>query len=96
VNENIQKETTLPTVHIPVAVKNWLGLMPEERWRLYTMTNAATGHAVYGRNRGWRKAVRYALTANPVYDHAAVERIEPFKVMEEQMHCYYSAGVHGK
>ena len=45
---------------------NWLGLVPEERWWLYTMTNAATGHAVNGRNKGWRKAVRFALTENPV------------------------------
>lgn len=51
---------------IPTAVQNWLGLKPEERWWLYTMTNAATGHAIYDRNIGWRKAVRYALTENPV------------------------------
>jgi hypothetical protein len=30
------------------------------------MTNAATGHALSGRGKGWRKAVRYALTENPV------------------------------
>ena len=53
---------------IPVAVQNWLGLAPEERWWLFTMTNAATGHAINGRNKGWRKAVRYALTENPVSD----------------------------
>lgn len=53
---------------IPAAVKNWLGLVPEERWWLYTMTSAATGHAIQGRNKGWRKAVRYALTENPVTD----------------------------
>lgn len=49
---------------IPTAIKNWIGLSPEERWWLFTMTNAATG----GLNdkRGWRKAVRYALTENPV------------------------------
>lgn len=58
---------------IPVAVRNWLGLAPEERWWLFTMTNAATGHAMHGRNRGWRKAVRYALTENPV-DGADRER----------------------
>lgn len=81
---------------ITAAIKNWLGLMPEERWWLYTMTNAATGHAVYGRNRGWRKAVRYALTENPVSDHAAVERIELFKVIEEEMHRHCGAGTHGK
>lgn len=51
---------------IPIALKNWQGLKPEERWWLFTMTNAATGHAVRGRNRGWRKAVRFALTENPV------------------------------
>jgi hypothetical protein len=51
---------------IPVAIKNWLGLVPEERWWLYTMTCAATGHAVHGRGKGWRRAVRYALTENPV------------------------------
>ena len=53
---------------IPAAIRNWLGLVPEERWWLYTMTSAATGHAVAGRNRGWRRAVRYALTENPVSD----------------------------
>ncbi len=50
---------------IPNAIKNWLGLQPEERWWLYTMTNAATGHALHGRGKGWRKAVRFALTENP-------------------------------
>ncbi|MDH6086922.1 DUF3780 domain-containing protein [Umezakia ovalisporum] len=54
---------------IPVAIKNWLGLTAEERWWLFTMTNAATGHAISGRGKGWRKAVRYALTENPVSDY---------------------------
>jgi len=49
---------------IPTAIKNWKGLSPEERWWLFTMTNAATGYI--GDKRGWRKAVRYALTENPV------------------------------
>ncbi len=48
---------------IPTAIKNWLGLSPEERWWLFTMTNAATGGL--RDKRGWRKAVRYALTENP-------------------------------
>jgi hypothetical protein len=49
---------------IPVAIKNWQGLKPEERWWLYTMTNASTGesHTKYG----WRTAIRYALTENPI------------------------------
>jgi hypothetical protein len=33
------------------------------------MTNAAKGHAIAGRNNGWRKAFRFALTENPVYEH---------------------------
>jgi hypothetical protein len=49
---------------IPTAIRNWLGLAPEERWWLFTMTNAATGGLED--RRGWRKALRYALTENPV------------------------------
>ena len=49
---------------IPTAVRNWKGLMPEERWWLYTMTNASTGHMKD--KRGWRVALRYALCENPV------------------------------
>lgn len=48
---------------IPTAIRNWLGLSPEERWWLFTMANAVTGHA--DDKRGWRKALRYALTENP-------------------------------
>ena len=71
---------------IPTAIKNWLGLAPEERWWLFTMTNAATGHALNGRNKGWRKAVRYALTENPVSDEYEVQsRQELFLLMEETL-----------
>ena len=49
---------------IPTAIKNWLGLSAEERWWLFTMANASTGH--YAKKRGWRIAIRYALTDNPV------------------------------
>ena len=49
----------------PLIVQNWLGLRPEERWWLYTITNAATGHALNGKGKGWRKALRYALGENP-------------------------------
>lgn len=51
---------------IPKAIRNWKGLTPEERWWMFTMTNAATGHALQGKGKGWRKAVRYALTENPI------------------------------
>ena len=49
---------------VPVAVTNWAGLKPEERWWLFTMTAAATGRLEDG-DRGWRKALRFALTENP-------------------------------
>lgn len=52
------------TAVIDTAIKNWLGLDITERWWLYTMTNAATGGA-YDR-RGWRRAIKYALSENPV------------------------------
>ncbi len=47
---------------VPIAIRNWLGLFPEERWWLYTMTNATTGNI--DDRRGWRKALRYALCEN--------------------------------
>lgn len=43
-----------------VALRNWLGLKPEERWWLYTMTAAATGQAQQV-GVGWRGALRQAL-----------------------------------
>jgi len=49
---------------IPNAIRNWIGLKPEERWWLYAMTAAATGHAENS-EIGWRKALRFALTENP-------------------------------
>ena len=69
---------------IPAALNNWQGLLPEERWWLYTMTNAATGHAVNGRNKGWRKAVRFALTENPTTDQAVHPGLELFELIREQ------------
>ena len=66
---------------VPAAVKNWLGLAPEERWWLFTMTNAATGHALHGRNKGWRKAVRFALTENPVTGDRQERQSEIFRLV---------------
>lgn len=45
---------------LQVALRNWLGLKPEERWWLYTMTAAATGQAQQV-GMGWRGALRQAL-----------------------------------
>lgn len=58
---------------IPTAISNWQGLKPEERWWLYTMTNASTGDV--NSKYGWRTAIRYALTENPVtekYQHRSI------------------------
>lgn len=61
---------------ISTAVKNWLGLSQEERWWLFTMTNATTGY--YADKRGWRKAIRYALTENPVDEQGIQGNIAEF------------------
>lgn len=66
---------------IPAAIRNWLGLAPEERWWLFTMTSAATGHALHGRNKGWRKAVRFALTENPVTGDREERQAEIFRLV---------------
>ena len=68
---------------IPAAINNWQGLQPEERWWLFTMTNAATGHAMHGKNKGWRKAVRFALTENPTSDHMPQPGLDLFELIRE-------------
>lgn len=45
---------------IPVAVRNWLALRPEERWWLFGMTAMTTGTVKDG-GKGWRLALRHAL-----------------------------------
>ena len=52
--ENMEME------NIPVAVRNWLALRPEERWWLFGMTAISTGGISDG-NKGWRLALRHAL-----------------------------------
>ncbi len=70
----------------PVAISNWLGLACEERWWLYTMTAAATGHALDGQGKGWRKAVRFALTENPVRGQLQDQPVVPeyFRLVSER------------
>jgi hypothetical protein len=46
--------------NIPVAVRNWLALRPEERWWLFGMTAISTG-GIEDRDVGWRIALRHAL-----------------------------------
>ena len=61
--------------NIPTAISNWKGLRPEERWWLYTMTNASTG-GIDDNNRGWRVALRYALCDNPILEKKPEESEE--------------------
>lgn len=53
-----------PTL-IPNMLANWVGLVPEERWWLYSTINATSTHPEYGRDRGWRKAIKIAFAENP-------------------------------
>ncbi len=53
-----------PTL-IPNMLANWVGLAPEERWWLYTTINATFSHPEYGKDRGWRKAIKIAFAENP-------------------------------
>ena len=46
--------------NIPVALRNWLALRPEERWWLFGMAAMSTGGIGDG-DKGWRLALRHAL-----------------------------------
>jgi hypothetical protein len=72
---------------ISTAIRNWKGLLPEERWWLYTMTNAATGGIKDC--RGWRKALRYALCENPVVEKSM--QLQLFDA-EEESTCSRTTG----
>lgn len=50
----------METAKIPVAVRNWLALRPEERWWLFGMTAMSTGGALDA-GKGWRAALQHAL-----------------------------------
>lgn len=54
---------------IPAAVRNWQGLLPEERRWFYTMVQrSADAATLQGRGRAWRRALCALLTENPVSD----------------------------
>ena len=50
----------MDTDNVPVAIRNWLALRPEERWWLFGMTAASAG-TKEDRDVGWRIALRHAL-----------------------------------
>jgi len=62
---------------IPVAVRNWLALRPEERWWLFGMAALSTGGMADG-NKGWRLALRHALG-----DVAQNEMLKPHAVKRQ-------------
>ena len=45
---------------VPVAVRNWLALRPEERWWLFGMTAMSTG-GITDAGKGWRTALKHAF-----------------------------------
>jgi Protein of unknown function (DUF3780) len=56
-------------VLIPIALRNWAGLLPEERLWLYAMvTRCPDAATLLGRGMAWRHALQAALTENPVSD----------------------------
>lgn len=65
--------------NIPVAVRNWLALRPEERWWLFGMTAVSTGGLNDG-EKGWRLALRHALG-----DVAQSEQLKPRERKIEQL-----------
>ena len=62
--------------NVPTAIRNWKGLMPEERWWLYTTTNASTGGLKD--KKGWRTALRYALCENPIEENPQLSLFDFF------------------
>jgi Protein of unknown function (DUF3780) len=60
---------------VPNAIRNWVGLRPEERWWLFAVTAAATGWPENA-DVGWRKALRFALTENPLAEPPAERNVE--------------------
>jgi len=74
--ENMEDE------NIPVSVRNWLALRPEERWWLFGMAAISTGGINDG-DKGWRIALRHALgdVAQSDLLQARARRIESNKTL---------------
>lgn len=60
---------------IPIAVRNWMALRPEERWWLFSMVAMSTGLAQEG-DKGWRLAVRHALGDVPQHELFKPRRVK--------------------
>lgn len=66
---------------IPVAVRNWLALRPEERWWLFGMVVKTTSGVLDG-HRGWRLALRHGL-GDVAQSEDQLPRGRPGKVAQE-------------
>jgi Protein of unknown function (DUF3780) len=64
--------------NVPIAVRNWLALRPEERWWLFGMTAMSTGGVNDG-NKGWRLALRHALGDIAQSELFKVHAVKPHK-----------------
>jgi hypothetical protein len=74
---------------IGVAIRNWLGLKPEERWWLYTMTAAATGLA-HQAGMGWRGALRQALCFGTRHDAFHLGAVTGRGTLEPRVNAGYA------
>jgi hypothetical protein len=75
---------------IGVAVRNWHGLKPEERWWLYTMTAASTGLA-HQTGMGWRGALRQALCFGTRSDAFSLSAVAGRGTLEPRANANYVA-----
>jgi hypothetical protein len=75
---------------IEAAIRNWLGLKPEERWWLYTMTAAATGLA-HQSGLGWRCALRHALCFGTRQDAFHLGAVTGRGTLEKRVNTSYQA-----
>jgi len=65
------------------AILNWRGLSHEERWWLFTMANSIGGGA-HDSERGWRKAISFALCENPTKADEKTEELFDVNPVEKK------------
>lgn len=66
----------------PVICSKWSALRPEERWWLFSMT-AAEGGLAEDQERGWRKALFFALSDGRVDTRIASKRRKAAQAIED-------------
>lgn len=61
---------------IPISLRNWLALKPEERWWMFGMTAASAG-SPNNPGEGWRMAVQYLMTDRFIGSQPMVPKPRP-------------------